>query len=126
MSKARMGLKSRNKECNVCGFDFKNPNLGLSRRLCWGKGNLLETFWRGFEDWGEEEEEEEMVRRGEEGMKLLVGPRLPSPESREKVIFVVSFIRSSLRNQFIALVLSENPKRNQHKATGLIFTQQNV
>ena len=44
--------------------------------LCWGKGNLLETFWRGFED----EEEEETVRRGEEGMKLLVGPRLPSPE----------------------------------------------
>ena len=72
---------------------------------------MLETFWRGFEDWGEEEEEEEMVRRGEEGMKLLVGPRLPSPESREKVIFVVSFIRSSLRNQFIALVLSENLKK---------------
>ena len=84
---------------------------------------MLETFWRGFEDWGEEEEEEEMVRRGEEGMKLLVGPRLPSPESREQVIFVV---RSSLRNQSIALVLSENPKRNHHQATGLIFNQQKV
>jgi len=39
---------------------------------------LLETFWRGFEA-----EEDEMVRRGEEGMKLLVGPRLPSPEQRK-------------------------------------------
>ena len=37
-------------------------------------------LWREFE-----EALEEMVRRGEEGMKLLVGPRLPSPEKRLEV-----------------------------------------
>ena len=56
-----------------------NPYLRLSRGFCGGKGNLL---WREFED---ALEEEEMVRRGEEGMKLLVGPRLPSPEKRLEV-----------------------------------------
>ena len=54
-----------------------NPYLRLSRGFCGGKGNLL---WREFED-----ALEEMVRRGEEGMKLLVGPRLPSPEKRLEV-----------------------------------------
>ena len=54
-----------------------NPYLRLSRGFCGGKGNL---FWREFED-----ALEEMVRRGEEGMKLLVGPRLPSPEKRLEV-----------------------------------------
>ena len=49
---------------------------------------MLETFWRGFEA-----EEDEMVRRGEEGMKLLVGPRLPSPEKRWAETFVC-FVRS--------------------------------
>ena len=54
---------------------------------------MLETFWRGFEGGaageegemvrrGEEVEEVEERRRGEEGMKLLVGPRLPSPDQR--------------------------------------------
>ena len=56
-----------------------NPYLRLSRGFCGGKGNLL---WREFED---ALEEEEMVRRGEEGMKLLVGPRLPSPGKRLEV-----------------------------------------
>ena len=53
---------------------------------------MLETFWRGFEG-GAAGEEGEMVRRveevdveerrrGEDGMKLLVGPRLPSPDQR--------------------------------------------
>ena len=54
-----------------------NPYLRLSRGFCGEKGNLL---WREFED-----ALEEMVRRGEEGMKLLVGPRLPSPEKRLEV-----------------------------------------
>ena len=53
---------------------------------------MLETFWRGFEG-GAAGEEGEMVRRveevdveerrrGEDGMKLFVGPRLPSPDQR--------------------------------------------
>ena len=61
---------------------------------------MLETFWRGFEE-GEAFEDGEMVRRGEEGMKLLVGPRLPSPEQK-KLNIIIIWWGSIFQNMFVA------------------------
>ena len=72
---------------------------------------MLETFWRGFEA-----EEDEMVRRGEEGMKLLVGPRLPSPEQRWGEL---CFVRSSFRND-ATLLTRLHPIFSVHSAQATV------
>ena len=38
----------------------------------------------------------ETVRRGEEGMKLLVGPRLPRPEWRGRIISMIMGVGSQV------------------------------